>query len=373
MNILHIISGGEAGGSKTHLLTLAQNIKFSGFRCIIACFMEGELYNEALNMGIDVRLIKQKGRFDLTVVKKLKTICLEEDIEIVNCHGGRANFIGLFLKARYEAKYVSTIHSDYKDDYRGNKFKTLIFSNINRLALKSFNNYITVSQNFKDMLIKRGYKADKIHVVYNGINFNKDMEEFNREDIIFSNGLMGVSHFVSMIARFHPVKGHKVFLDACKIVLEKYQDVMFILVGDGEIREELKEYAESLGIRNKVYFAGFRKPDEFFYISDFTVLASYTESFPLVFLESAFYEKTIISTQVGGINKLIENGENGFVVNVGDSEALADKIYELLNDPDKSVNFGRRLYEKARNNFSIEKMVENYIQIYREIDGGIYI
>lgn len=373
MNILHIISGGEVGGSKKHLLTLVQNIKFHEIRSIIVCFLEGELYDEAINLGLDIRLIKQTKRFDLTVTKKLKAICIEEDIDIINCHGGRANFVGAFLKLRYDAKYVSTIHSDYKDDYMGNKFKTKVFSNINAIALKRFNNFITVSDNFKEMLINRGFKRDKIHVVYNGIEFNKKIGVFDREAIISENGLMGVKNYVSMVGRFHPVKGHKVFLDACKLVLEKYTDVMFIIVGDGAIREELKEYTEKIAISNSVYFAGFKVPDDYFYLSNFTILASYNESFPLTVLESAFYEKTVVATRVGGVDKLIDDGENGFIVDVGDSVALSEKILQLLLDPDKATEFGIKLYEKARDNYSIENMVTSYIKIYKEIDGGIYI
>lgn len=373
MNILHIISGGEVGGSKLHLLTLVQNIKFSGFRSVIICFMEGELYNEALDMGLDIRLIKQKGRLDFSVIKKIKTICETEDIDIINCHGGRANFIGFFLKPRYDAKYASTIHSDYKEDYRGNSYKTLIFSNINRLVLKGFNNYITVSDSFKNMLIERGYRADKIHVVYNGLNFNRERPEFDRERVIINNGIMGTKHYVSMVARFHPVKGHRVFLDACKIVLETFKDVIFILAGDGETREDLKQYVNELGIKNNVYFAGFKNPDEYFYISDFTVLSSYTESFPLCILESAFFEKTVVSTDVGGLKKLIDDDINGYIVEVGNSNMLAEKMLELLENPEKCSQFGKALYEKASSNYSIEKMVENYIRIYKEIDGGLYI
>lgn len=370
MNILHIISGGEVGGSKSHLITLVSNMNEN--RNIIVCFMEGELYREALNLGLDIRLINQRFRFDLTIVGKLKKLCEDENINIVNCHGGRANFIGFFLKNKYDASYVSTIHSDYKDDYRGNSYKTLIFSNINKLVLKRFDNYITVSDNFKEMLVSRGFREDKIFVVYNGIDFNREIEDFSRDEILFNNGILGANHYVSMVARFHPVKGHTIFLDACKLVLDRFDDVIFILLGDGDIKDELKEQASNLGISNRIYFAGFRNPNEFIYISDFTVLSSFTESFPLAILESAFYEKTVVSTEVGGINKLIENGENGYLVKTGDSAALAEKMLELLNDRDRSYYFGKRIFEKARDNYSIDKMVENYVKIYKDIDGGIY-
>jgi L-malate glycosyltransferase len=373
MKVLHIISGGEAGGSKNHLLALASNINNDDIKIVIVCLMEGELYREALEMGLDIRLIKQNFRGDLTIVNKLRKLCMDEDIDIVNCHGGRANFLGFFLKIRYEAKYVSTIHSDYKKDYLGNAFKTSVFSNINRQVLRIFDNYITVSDNFKDMLVERGFKIEKIHVVYNGMDFESDIDEFSRNDIIMKNGIMGAEHYVSMIGRFHPVKGHTVFLDACKQVLSEFQNVIFILVGDGELKSALKKYAEDAGIGNRVYFAGFKKPDEYIYISDFTVVASYTESFPLVILESAFFEKTVISTDVGGINKLIQDGVNGYLVKPGDSEVLAEKMLELLRDDNLSYYFGKRLYEKARSNYSIENMVNNYIRIYKDIDGGIYL
>lgn len=373
MNILHIISGGEVGGSKTHLLTLAQTLKFNHIKNIIVCFIEGELYHEAMNLGLDVRLIKQKVRFDISIISDIKKICVGEDIDIVNCHGGRANFIGLLLKPRYEAKYVSTIHSDYKQDYRGNAFKTLVFSNINKFCLKFYNNYITVSDSFKDMMVERGFKADKIHVVYNGINFMEQKPILDKKDILIDNGIIGTYHYVTMVGRFHPVKGHKVFLDACKKVLEKFDDVTFILVGDGELKEELIEYVNNLNIKNYIFFAGFRRPDEFVYISDFTISASFTESFPLVLLESAYYNKTVVATEVGGINRLVEDGINGFLVSPGDSEAMADKMLELLENRKKSEEFGNKLGAKARDKFSLQNMADSYVKIYKEIDGGIYL
>ena len=375
MKVLHIISGGEVGGSKKHLLTLANNMNMNSeeIKIVIVCLMEGELYREALDMGLDIRLIKQRNRGDITIINKLRKLCMDEDIDIVNCHGGRANFLGFFLKIKYEAKYVSTIHSDYKKDYLGNTFKTSIFSNINRQVLRVFDNYITVSDSFKEMLVERGFLPSKIHVVYNGMDFESGIEDFSREDIIMKNGIVGAEHYVSMIGRFHPVKGHTVFLDACKQVLTEFQNVIFILIGDGELKAELKKYVEDAGMSNKVYFAGFKKPDEFIFISDFTVVASFTESFPMVILESAFYEKSVVSTDVGGISKLIHNGENGYLVKPGDSEELAEKMLKLLRDENLSYDFGKKLYENARDNYSIENMVSNYIRIYKDIDGGIYL
>lgn len=370
MKVLHIISGGEVGGSKKHLLTLVKNMDSNKCKNIIVCFIKGKLYEEAIELGIDIRFVAQRKRFDLSVVNRVGDICKVENIDIINCHGGRANFIGYFLKKKYAAKYITTIHSDYKDDYRGNKYKTLVYSNINKIALKSFNYYITVSQSFKDMLVERGFNNSKIFVVYNGINFDRAVNAMSREKIIEKYSLEDVSHYVSMIGRFHRVKGHRVFLDACKEVIKEVKDVRFILVGDGELRDNLMEYVKNQGLEEYVKFVGWQVPDEFIYISDFTVMASYTESFPLTILESAFFKKTVISTEVGGVAKLIEDGINGCLFAPGDSQELSQRMLELLMDGSGTRSLGINLYKKAKENYSEKNLVKSYMNAYDEILAG---
>ena len=369
MNIMQIISGGEVGGSKNHLLSLSLELKKRNIKNIIVCMMDGMLYNEAKNLGLDVRLVRQKGRFDMSAVSKIIEILKSENIDFINCHGGRANFIGYFLKKKYKAFYLSTIHSDYRDDYRGNIYKTMIFSNINRFVLKSFDEYITVSDSFKEMLINRGFDSSKISVVYNGIDFDRVHKDFEKQEIIKKYGIKKAGHYVAMVARFHPVKGHKVFIDACELVLKRFNDVVFILVGDGETKSEIEEYVKKVGIADNFTFTGYIVPDEFVYISDFTVLASYTESFPLSILESAYYKKAAISTDVGGISKLIEDSVNGYLFNAGDSKMLCDKILKMLENDNNTVIMGQKLYEKARNNFSVKNLADAYVSILKKINA----
>ncbi|SEF55430.1 Glycosyltransferase involved in cell wall bisynthesis [Caloramator fervidus] len=365
MKVLHIISGGEVGGSKKHLLSLALN---ADFKNIIVCLIEGELYKEAVKLGLDVRLIKQKGRFDLSVLKQIQRIVMDEKVDIINCHGGRANFLGLFLKKSLKKPFVSTIHSDYLRDYEGNFLKSLIFSNINAYALKKFDYYIAVSDEFKKMLVERGFPKNRIFVVYNGIDFDK-VYSFELEDVVKKYNLPKDKKFVSMVARLHPIKGHKFLFDAAKKVLKEYKDVHFLIIGDGSIKEHLINYVKKLNIEDNVRFLGFQRPDEFLAISSFSVLTSMSESFPLSILEAAKYKKTVVSTLVGGISDLIEDGYNGYLVKYGDVDALCQKILDLLKDDLKAKEFGERLYDKAKDMFSLEKFVDGYSKIYKKIMG----
>ncbi|EYE87634.1 hypothetical protein Q428_12230 [Fervidicella metallireducens AeB] len=371
MNVLHLISGGEAGGSRKHLLLLAENMQKTGVKTIVACFIEGKLYYEAKELGIDIRLIKQEKRFDLSVVERLKKLCHEEKIDVVNCHGGRANFLGYFLMKKYKsAKYITTLHSDYREDYKGNKYKTLVYSNINKFVLKHFDGYVNVSEALSELLLKRGFKKEKVFLINNGIDFNAERVNPRREDVIEKYNLKKAGHYVSIVARMHKVKGHRVFLDACTEVLKSFKDVVFILVGDGVLMDEMISYSKEKGIYENTAFVGFKNPAEFFAISDFTVLSSYTEGFPITLLESAMYHKTMVSTEVGGIPKLIEDGYNGYLVPVGDSLKMAEKILDLLEDENKAVIFGERLNEKARKEYSIESFVDGYLKIYNTVLSG---
>lgn len=364
MKVLHIISGGEVGGSKRHLLSLAANAK--SFKNIIICLMDGDLYREGLEMGLDIRLIEQRGRFDFSIIDEIKKVAVKEDVDIINCHGGRANFLGMFLKKIINKPFVTTIHSDYLRDYEGNPFKTLIFSRINAYALKSFDYYIAVSKDFKNMLIDRGYDEEKIFVVYNGIDFD-EVYNFDYDEIIEKYDLPRNKKFVTMVARLHPIKGHQFFFQAAKNVLKECPDTMLLIVGDGPIRNQLERYVEEYDIADSVVFLGFQKPDEFLYISRFTCLTSRSESFPLSILESAKYKRTVVSTMVGGISDHVENGNNGYLVEYGDVKDLTEKMLNLLKDDLKCIEFGKRLYDKARQFYSIERFVEGYKTIYEKI------
>ncbi|KMT22604.1 glycosyltransferase family 4 protein [Clostridium cylindrosporum] len=370
MIILHMISGGESGGSKKHLLSLANEMKERKSKNIILCFIEGELYKEAKAMGLKTYLVKQEKRFDLSIVSKIKSICKSEGVDIINSHGGRANFICYFLKKFLKVKYVTTIHSDYESDYKGNTYKTLIYTNINKIALKSFNNYIAVSENFKKLLIKRGFRENRIFTVYNGIDTKETISTLDYNEIIDKYSLKIFKRYIVMVARLHPIKGHRDFLNACELIYEQIKDTGIILVGDGSLKEELVNLIQSYKIKNNIMFVGFKEPGDFFRLAEFTVLTSYSESFPLVILESGLYGKCVVASNVGGIPEIIKSMENGLLTIPGSINDIAEKLTLLLENSSFSKEFGDRLREDVLNKFSIKALADSYEEIWNNILMG---
>ena len=213
MKILHVISGGDTGGAKTHLLSLIKKLQNTETIKIV-CFVPGEFYKEAVALGYNVVLLKQLTRFDLKVVKQILTIIKDEGFDILHCHGARANFIALLIKKHINIPFVTTVHSDFNQDFANNFIKNLIFTPLNKIALKKFDYYIAVSEELKLLLNKNGIDNSKIFVVNNGIEFNTDTKPISREDFRkkYSITCPLDDAWVGIAARFHIVKGHKIFI-----------------------------------------------------------------------------------------------------------------------------------------------------------------
>lgn len=371
MKVLHLISGGDTGGAKTHIISLLKGID-KLIDAKIICFIEDTFYHEAKAAGINIEVYKQKKRSDMSVINRLVDEIQKENYDIIHCHGARANFIAMFLRGKIKKPFITTIHSDYELDFKDNFYKKIIFTSLNKFALKRFKYFVAISDTFKEMLISRGFKEDEIFTAYNGIDMEQNLEYISKEDFLRRHGIDYKGEtVVGIAARLDRVKDHETFIKAASIVLEKRKDIIFLIAGDGYERNRLEDLREQLNIKENVHFLGYIKdPYSFFNAIDINTLTSLSESFPYAILEGARMNKTIISTNVGGVNKLIQDGENGFLIEVGDVKSLAEKIDFLANDKDKINTMGEKLYEKVSEKYSSHAMAKEHLEIYKRILMG---
>ncbi len=368
MKVLHIISGGDTGGAKTHVLSLVSELN-KHVDVKLVCFIEDEFYREGKELGIDIQLLMQKKRYDISIIKKLKYMIESKGYDIIHCHGARANFIGMLLKVSINKPFITTMHSDYKLDFKDNFYKRLVFTSINALSLRFFDYYIAISSNFKQMLIERGFNDDKIFTVYNGIDFNKEINIESKKSFLKEHNIDAKDmQIVGIMARLDEVKNHEVFINAAQKVLKERKDVLFLIAGEGPEHDKLMSMTKNAKIDSHVIFLGYvKKPYSFFNVIDINVLTSNSESFPYVILEGARLKKPIISTDVGGIGDLIENGVNGYLFEVGNSDALAKYLKELLCNKQRTKDMGKNLYKKVNDKFSLKRMGSDHFDIYKKI------
>ncbi|MDR1530834.1 MAG: polysaccharide pyruvyl transferase CsaB [Clostridiales bacterium] len=368
MKVLHLISGGDRGGAKTHvLLLLASLMKEINVR--VCCFMEGAFWREIRETDIPSMLISQRYRNDLSVVGKLIKHIHEEGYDIIHAHGARANFVAVMVKPFINAPVVTTVHSDYRMDFTESIYKRIVFTNLNALSLRLLDYYVAVSDSFRQMLIKRKFDPDRVLTVYNAMDFDALPPYAPRDEFFARHNIQpGNNIIVGIIGRFDKVKGHEVFIRAAAKVLSVRGGVLFVLAGDGADQPALESLARQLGIRRSLYFLGFVK-DIFSFINaiDINVCTSYSESFPYMLLEGAAMRKPTVSTAVGGIPDLIKHGETGLLAPSGDYNAIGEHILTFIEDAELRAKLGENLHQYSRENFSTDSMKKRQLEIYDHI------
>ncbi len=205
MKVIHLISGGDSGGAKTHVLSLLQNLNKS-ITAQLVCFRDGPFADEARQLHIPTKIMD--GNHILRIRNELTRYILDGGYQVIHCHGARANMIGILLRSTTGLPVVSTVHSDYKLDYMGRPLGHLIFGTINAFALRKMDYRIGVSDAMVDLLISRGFPPDRFYALYNGIDFTPAPPQGDRTAYLQNLGvdLQPDSVVIGIVARLNPVK-----------------------------------------------------------------------------------------------------------------------------------------------------------------------
>ena len=368
MKVIHLISGGDSGGAKTHVLSLLQNLNKT-ITAQLVCFRDGPFAEEARAMGIPTMICGGNNIPHLR--RELADYIREGGYQLIHCHGSRANMIGALLRKPTGLPVVSTVHSDYKLDYMGRPFARLTFGAINAWALRHLDYRIGVSDAMVDLLIDRGFPPDRFYAIYNGIDFTPAPSQGER--LAYLRGLGADveenSVVVGIAARLNPVKDMSTLIRGFAEGHKSCPRLRLVIAGDGEERQKLEDLAKELGVEKEVTFAGWISGgmDRFYSALDVNALTSLSETFPYALTEGARFHLATVATAVGGIPYLIDQDVNGYLFTPGDWQTLGRYLAALGNGDALRREMGEKLYEKASAKFSIQSTVDTQLHIYEEI------
>ena len=367
MKVIHLISGGDSGGAKTHVHSLLQNLSRT-IDVTMVCFMEGPFAQEARELGIPTLVLP--GHNLLRTFRTLKAMIQEDGYEIIHCHGARGNMMGALLRRATGLPVVTTVHSDYRLDYLGRPISRLTYGTINTVALRLLDYRIGVSDAMTDLLISRGFDPDKLFTIYNGLDFTPRTPAMSREAYWKSVGLKadGNSVVVGIAARLNPVKDIATLVRGFALAHQSCPNLRLLIAGDGEQMDMLRRLAQELGVAEEVCFAGWvSDTDSFYHALDINTLTSLSETFPYSLTEGARAGLPTVASRVGGVPYLIEHGVHGFLFEAGDVQALAHHLTALAQDGELRRHMGQRLYQRARQDYSLESTLQRQLSIYETI------
>lgn len=306
---------------------------------------------------------------DLKTLFFLIRLCRRLQPHIMHTHTSKAGLLGRW--AALMARVPLIIHTPHGHVFWGyfGTAKTALFIFLERLAARFTKRLIMLTkQEMMDHLSVNIAPKQKFTVIHSGVDFRPfrsitdDPTDLRKLFNIPPNAIV-----VGSVGRLTQIKGHHFLLEAMGRLAPRLPNLTCVLLGDGELRQDLEDLASRLGIRDRVLFLGWRA-DVARIISLFDIFAfpSLNEGMGKVLIEAMALDKPIIASAVGGITNLITQDENGILVPPGDAEILAKAIELLYLDKNERCAMGKRGKDRAAL-YSSDLMVEQIDSLYREL------
>ena len=364
MKVIHLISGGDTGGARTHVYSLLSYLLHKGVEVQLVCFIPGSFADGARALGIPTWVLENSF---LGSIGKLRRAIRKGGYDVVHCHGAKANLMGAILRRSLDVPVITTVHSDYRLDYLHRPFAAATYGIANKIALRRLDYRVCVSDTLRERLIDRGFKPNDLFTIYNGLDFGHVVPKTDRAEYFASFGYTVHPDDViaGIAARLDPVKDIPTLLRALAEARRKCPNLRLAIAGEGMQREELESIVKELRLQDSVFFLGWVTDlDRFYGALDINTLSSLSEGFPYALPEGARAHLATVATNVGGVPAIIENEVTGLLIEPGDVQGLADALTRFALDPDYRREMGDALFRRGMADFSEEATGDRQIEIY---------
>lgn len=379
IRILRVIARLNIGGPAIHSTFLTERLDPSRYesRLVAGAVEPGEgdyldLHGLAIpglikvpDLGREIR-----GLSDLRTVWALVRLIREFRPHVVHTHTAKAGAVGRVAALLCRVPVV--VHTFHGHVFRGyfSPAKTRVFLAIERGLGRGSSALVAVSPKVRDELLALGVgRPQDLHVVPLGLDLAKFRDfTVSRAEVRAALDLPGGAFVTSIVARLAPIKAHEVFLQAARHLLAVRPDAVFLVVGDGQRREELEALTARLGLGESVRFLGWRADLEAIYrASDAVALTSRNEGSPVALIEAMAAGRPVVSTRVGGVPDVVTHNETGLLVEMDDAEGLADALARLARDRALGEALGAAAQARVIERYDAGRLLHDVDALYMEL------
>ena len=353
--IVHIVQSLQTGGAEMLLVNLAINCKDRFDVTVISQYKEGNfpLEKHLAEHGINTIYLDKKVGFDLRSIIELYKVLNKIKPDIVHTHLHAAIYAIPWYLTHKKTVKVHTVHSvasmELGKTHRILQGFAYRFCGVVPIAISPFVKDSIVGQN--------KIRARKVPIILNGIDVSK-------YDISNDRKNPDRPFTVINVASFSRWKNQIMLLNSFYKVTLKHPETQLVFVGEGAEKAQVETAAKKLGIYDKTIFAGLTSEvEKYLNSADIFVLSSTFEGVPLSILEAYAAGLPVISTRVGGVQDILEDGVNGFLVPSGDESAMTSAILKLIENPELRGKISDLNKLKAKE-FDIKNITEQYIELY---------
>ncbi len=332
MLIAHLLASPFYGGPERQVLSLARELREHHDSLFLSFSENGRarpFLDEASAAGFQAIELKENWPNVLGSVREIAA-CLSENKASLLCTSGyKPDILGLWAARRAKIPALAIAHG-----WTGATWKVRLNEILDRWMMKKYDAVVCVSQSQADKVRRAGVSPDRMVTISNAVNFKQAKQpSAAQRQLLESYFPRPPRLIVAAAGRLSPEKGFHLFIEAASSLVTQFDEVGFILFGEGPQRPILENAIKGKNLEVQFVLAGFH-PDLEQHLPNFEVLvlSSFTEGLPVILLEALAAGVPVVATKVGGIPEVIVEGVHGLLVPAGDANALAAGIAKLLND-----------------------------------------
>jgi glycosyltransferase involved in cell wall biosynthesis len=368
--IAYVIDGLSMGGAERLMVPILKHLNrtdFDAYICALQSKDGNPMAEEIRVLGIPVDCLEIKHLRDLNTLPRLIKYLKRIGADLVHTQLEFANILGNISAKCLRLPSVCTIHVMPSLDV---KTKSKLHQKLEWFVLKYFcDRVISVSEEAREYHLHiSGADPDQVATIYNGIDLSGFLSldcELERVNVREELGIPMDAKVLTTVAVLRPQKGIQYMIRALPAVLASNPNAYYLIVGDGPHRSTLIEEVRKATVNDRVIFAGMRRDvPRLLSASDIFVLPTLTEALPTVLAEAMAAKLPIVASRVGGIPEMINNKQNGCLVEPEDLAGLANACIHLLNDAKERATLGAEGWNIVNQKFNIERQVDKLEELY---------
>lgn len=352
------------GGASSRVLSMLT--RFPSGSVALAGLENSAVTLEAKRLGLPIHVLG-RGKTDPRILPRLIRLIRREGFQVLDTQNIQSKFYASLAASFTQVALISTINSWYNNEHGGTSTRGKIYTTLELATNRNLALYVTVSEKDRSMLFQSGIPEDKIELIYNAVNTTLPKLEpnFLRTQLnLPSDALICLA-----VGRLVHIKGYDVLIEAMTEAAAEIPNLVAVIVGEGEIREELTRQIEATGLNGRIILPGYFPRESILSAldsCDIFAMPSRYEGTPIALLEAGSLACPIIASNAGGMPELVSHEEHALLVTPEDPHTLAQALIRLAKDRALAKRLGENAQMRVREKFSLENQVTATMNAYKK-------
>lgn len=345
------------------MVHLLRGLHERGYDALAACQKGAPAADRARQQGAEVYELPMRCEVDLQAAFQLARIARHRRASIFHAHTAHAHSLASLAKHLFCPRCRLVAHRRI-EFYPGRGPLGLGWIKYH-CGVDAF---IAISDRLRDILIDAGVEPQLVHTVRSVTDPQRFIETPPNPHLRDELGIPDDGFVVGNVGYLVPHKDHFNLLEAAAEVRRKVPQLWVVIVGSGPLKDEIEVRARELDLADRVVLTGFRNDvPELIKMFDLFALSSSEEGICSTLFEVMACEKPIVCTNAAGVKEAVVDGQTGLVVPRRNSEALAEGILTLYNNPDLAQKYASAGHQRVLNHFTVDHLTEQTLEVYRDV------